>query len=242
VLDPHPLWLRGIAEILEEMQIEVLGAVTTPDAAADLIRRSHPSLFIIEPTVKDADGSWMQHIASARKVAPELKVVAFSDDVADETVAEALACGAAVFGSKSLDQEDIKAAIRQAFKPTIFHAKNLVPHPALDEEGEQTEDDALLTRREREVLQLAAQGMTNAQMAGQLWVSEETVKFHLSNTYRKISVKNRTQASRWAAEHGLIHLDRPNGNGANGSNGELDLQAAILSSSRGTDDGATKRS
>lgn len=228
------------------MEIEVLGTVTTPDAAADLIRLSHPSVFIIEPTVKDADGSWMQHIASARKLAPEMKVIAFSDDVTDETVAEALACGAAVFGSKSLDQEDIKAAIRQAFKPTIFHARNLVPHPALDEEDEHAEDGgSLLTRREREVLQLAAQGMTNAQMAGQLWVSEETVKFHLSNTYRKICVKNRTQASRWAAEHGLIHLERSNGNGANGNgaNGsgeELDLQAAILGPA--TDDGTTKPS
>jgi DNA-binding NarL/FixJ family response regulator len=230
VLDPHPLWMRGVTAILEEMNIEVVGTATTPEVAADLIRRCRPTLFIIEPSVMDSGGSWMRHIASAIKIAPETTVVALSDDVSDETIAKAISYGVTVYGSKALDQDDIKTAIRQAFKCTIFHARNVnAPTvPEMDEESLE-EDGASLTRREREVLRLVAQGMTNGQMAGQLWITEETVKFHLSNIYRKIEVKNRTQASRWAAEHGVIS-DEPSAPSQTETVDEADLPETLLKS------------
>jgi DNA-binding NarL/FixJ family response regulator len=62
-----------------------------------------------------------------------------------------------------------------------------------------------LTPRELEILRAAAEGPTNAQIARQLWVTEQTVKFHLSNIYRKLGVSNRTEASRYALMHGLVH-------------------------------------
>ena len=63
-----------------------------------------------------------------------------------------------------------------------------------------------LTRRELEILRLAAEGYSNAQLAQMLWVTEQTVKFHLSNIYRKLRVSNRTEASRWAQQHGLLNV------------------------------------
>jgi DNA-binding NarL/FixJ family response regulator len=62
-----------------------------------------------------------------------------------------------------------------------------------------------LTPRELEILRLAAEGLTNAGIAERLWVTEQTVKFHLSNTYRKLGVANRTQATRYAHVHDLLH-------------------------------------
>jgi DNA-binding CsgD family transcriptional regulator len=61
-----------------------------------------------------------------------------------------------------------------------------------------------LTRRELEILRLVAEGHSNAQLARMLWVTEQTVKFHLSNIYRKLDVGNRTEASRWAQLNGLL--------------------------------------
>ena len=61
-----------------------------------------------------------------------------------------------------------------------------------------------MTRREHEILRLVAEGLTNAQLARMLWLSEQTVKFHLSNIYRKLGVANRTEASRWAQVHGVL--------------------------------------
>jgi DNA-binding CsgD family transcriptional regulator len=61
-----------------------------------------------------------------------------------------------------------------------------------------------LTRRELEILRLVAEGLSNAELAKMLWVTEQTVKFHLSNIYRKLNVSNRTEASRWAQLNGLL--------------------------------------
>jgi len=68
-------------------------------------------------------------------------------------------------------------------------------------------DDCPLTTRELEILQLVARGSTNGEIARRLWVTEQTVKFHLSNIYRKLAVTNRTEASRWAQLHGLLSED-----------------------------------
>ena len=65
-------------------------------------------------------------------------------------------------------------------------------------------DEFGLTRRELEILQLVAEGDSNAQLAKMLWITEQTVKFHLSNIYRKLGVSNRTEAARWAQLHGLL--------------------------------------
>ena len=67
--------------------------------------------------------------------------------------------------------------------------------------------DCPLTGRELEILRLAAQGRTNGQIARELWVTEQTVKFHLSNTYRKLGVANRTEASRYAHVNDLVAVD-----------------------------------
>ncbi len=67
-----------------------------------------------------------------------------------------------------------------------------------------TDDLPDLTRRELEILQLVAEGHSNTQLAKMLWVTEQTVKFHLSNVYRKLDVANRTEASRWAQLNGLL--------------------------------------
>ena len=77
-------------------------------------------------------------------------------------------------------------------------------------------DDAGLTPREREILRLVAEGGTNVEVARKLWVTEQTVKFHLSNVYRKLNVSNRTEAGRWAHAHGLLGERRGSERGAGG--------------------------
>jgi DNA-binding CsgD family transcriptional regulator len=70
--------------------------------------------------------------------------------------------------------------------------------------GTQTIGGVDLTPREVEILQLVAQGLSNSELAERLWVSDQTVKFHLSNVYRKLNVESRAKASRWAAVNGLL--------------------------------------
>jgi DNA-binding NarL/FixJ family response regulator len=102
---------------------------------------------------------------------------------------------------RSAQPEDLAAAIRIAFSGSVFvgasHGNGVAPLPGREPLGR-------LTSREREILQLVSEGHTNAELAHMLWVTEQTVKFHLSNIYRKLNVSNRTEASRWAQRAGLL--------------------------------------
>ena len=99
------------------------------------------------------------------------------------------------------------AAIRQSFEQSIFLAtsRGMAVHRVdPPSSSHRTGRPAHLTKREVEILQLVAEGYSNSQAAEMLWVTEQTVKFHLSNIYKKLNVANRTEASRWAQIQGLL--------------------------------------
>ena len=104
---------------------------------------------------------------------------------------------------KTADPEDFASAVRQSFEPSVF----LPIAAGTPEQGGMRDEDVPLTRRELEILRLAAEGRSNAELARQLWVTEQTVKFHLSNIYRKLGVANRTEAARWAQRNGLLPVE-----------------------------------
>jgi DNA-binding NarL/FixJ family response regulator len=100
---------------------------------------------------------------------------------------------------------DFAVAVRQAFAPSMYFA----PTGRKPEAARTTDADrrSPLTKRETEILRFAADGRSNLQVAKILWVTEPTVKFHLSNIYRKLGVTNRTEASLWAHQNGLVAGD-----------------------------------
>src|SRR5581483_10537725 len=117
-------------------------------------------------------------------------------------IASAISLGAVAYIVKKAQPDDLVVAVRQVFEQSVYL-------PGLVEPGqtvvvEKPIDNSELTRRELEILQLVSEGMSNAQLARMLWVTEQTVKFHLSNIYRKLGVANRTEASRWAQLNGLL--------------------------------------
>ena len=98
--------------------------------------------------------------------------------------------------------------MRQLFSPSFYLARSQPTAPATPSQPV-SDAVALLTKREGEILRLAAEGHSNSELAKMLWVTEQTVKFHLSNIYRKLEVSNRTEASRWAHHHGLLKTTEP---------------------------------
>ena len=124
-----------------------------------------------------------------------------------EHIDAALEAGAVAYVVKTVHPDDFAAAIRQAFEHSIYLAGATAMPPtvtAAAPSAPATDDWCGLTRRELEILQLVAEGHSNAQLARMLWVTEQTVKFHLSNVYRKLGVSNRTEASRYAMRRGLL--------------------------------------
>ena len=202
-LDRHPLWLDAMAKLLGSVGFEVVGQATTGDGAVDLIGEHRPDIFIagVDPAVGD-------EIACIRETAlqhPGVKSIVVSDNTDFEAIDAAFAAGASAYCIKTARPEDLASAIRQVFERSIYLATNgSLGHRARPSVPEAQPVAHDLTKRELEILQLVAEGHSNSQLARMLWVTEQTVKFHLSNIYRKLDVGNRTEASRWAQLNGLL--------------------------------------
>jgi NarL family two-component system response regulator LiaR len=203
VLDQHPIWLEAVEVILERIGVEVLGKTTDPDYLIELVDRHTPDVLVtsIELAHDGIDG--LSCLRLARERQPSLKAIVLSAYDDSGHIDAALAAGAVAYVIKSAHPDDFAAAIRQSFEHSVFMAgaPAAAPTPELHEVDT---DDCGLTRRELEILRLVAEGHSNAQLAKMLWVTEQTVKFHLSNIYRKLDVANRTEASRWAQVQGLL--------------------------------------
>jgi DNA-binding NarL/FixJ family response regulator len=204
LLDEHPLWLEGVEQVLARIGIEVTGKATSPKHALALIEEHRPSLFVTGIESENGDMDGLECLSLAKQRAPELKVIVLSADSDPQHVDAALAAGADAYVLRTAHADDLASAIRQAFHHSVYLANG---HKGKRQRSRESIEEAWgLTRRELEVLTLVAEGHSNAQLARMLWVTEQTVKFHLSNIYRKLNVSNRTEASRWAQVHGLLPL------------------------------------
>ena len=204
LLDQHPLWLDAVEQVLARIGVEVNGKATSPDHALALIEEHRPSLLVTAADMGTGEMDGIECLALAKQRVPELKVIVLSALSDSQHVDAALAAGADAYVVKTAHADDLASAIRQAFDHSIYLAR--ASNGRRERTRETVEEAWGLTRRELEILTLVAEGHSNAQLARMLWVTEQTVKFHLSNIYRKLSVSNRTEASRWAQVHGLLPL------------------------------------
>ena len=123
------------------------------------------------------------------------RVLLLTEDVSDARVADAFDAGAHGVIAKTMHPVALGTLLREIVRGNVIQRFEPAVAP---------EVPCGLTTRETEILGLAAQGMTNGRIARELWITEQTVKFHLSNTYRKLGVANRTEASRYAFVNALV--------------------------------------
>ena len=201
VLDQHPLFLEAVERTLTRSGVAVVGATTSPAEALELVADAQPELLLVGLETVDGATDGLTCVQEASRRAPEMKIVALSVENEPQKVEAAFAAGASAYVVKTAHPDDLSSAIRQAFDNSVFFRSS---QPARQFAAAHAAAESPLTRREREILQLVAEGYSNAALARMLWVTEQTVKFHLSNIYRKLDVANRTEASRWAQRHGLL--------------------------------------
>jgi len=204
VLDQQPLWLTALEELLERVGVSVVATASLPEEAAALVEEHRPDLLIAGLDSSDTDPeATLGCIRRAKEISPATKSIVLSGGDEPEEIDAAFDAGATVYCVKTAEPDDVASAIRQAFRHSIYLAQNRpAARPAQRPLGAGVQPE--LTKRELEILQLVAEGYSNSQLARMLWVTEQTVKFHLSNVYRKLDVSNRTEASRWAQLHGLL--------------------------------------
>ena len=206
VLDRHPLWLDAVDGVLGRLGFDVVGKTTSPERALGIVSTQRPDLLVTGTDVGPGALDGVVCVAKARELNGELRAVVLADAADSATMDAAFSAGACAYVLKSAHPDDLASAIRQAFDQSVFLPGNGAQVAARTLHSERAHD---LTPREREILRLVAEGYSNAQLARMLWVTEQTVKFHLSNVYRKLDVSNRTEAARWAQLHGILAEPRP---------------------------------
>ncbi len=199
IADDHPLIVAGIRRTIEHVDdIELVGEARSGSELMQLIERRMPDLVLMDLKMPGATG--VETIQRVRQRWPEIKTVVLSACDDRPTIDAALHAGACAYVLKSAHTVDIASVLRQAFSGAVFHAPTAGPHtngmpgaPARP----------ALTERERSVLSAVAAGLTTAAISRDLWISEHTIKFHLTNIYRKLGVANRAGAVRYALEQGF---------------------------------------
>ena len=190
--------VEGTKQALERAGgFDVVGEAVNGVQVLPLVRRLKPDLVLLDLRMPQMDG--LTCLAKIRKEFPEVKVAILSVSQDPELIQTALKRGANAYIVKTIDPDDLPGALRQALDGNVFTTAGLTEDP-----GERAAKDAGLTERELGIVRAVARGLSNEAISKELWVAEQTVKFHLTNIYRKLGVSNRTEAARYAFEQGLV--------------------------------------
>jgi DNA-binding NarL/FixJ family response regulator len=197
IADDHKLIVEGVKRALEDADdFEVVGECSSGSQVLPMVGRTSPDIVLLDLRMPGADG--LTCLQQIKKRYPDVKVVVLSVSTDENVIQTVLKRGASAYIVKSINPIDLPSALRQAVDGTMFSAIGL-PEP-----GESAAKAAGLTEREAAILSALARGLSNEAIGKELWVAEQTVKFHLTNIYRKLGVSNRTEAARLAYQNGLV--------------------------------------
>ncbi len=180
-----------------------LGHVNAHRCSLQAIRDARPDVLLIDDM--ERSDQVLDLIKAISSEDDRVAVIALTVDMDSEWLDELFAAGARGVISKGTHPAALGTLLRETVNGHVVHFSKQ-PGATVPRRPRRAEaDDASLTDRELEVLRLVAAGSTNGEIARILWVTEQTVKFHLSNVYRKLDVGNRTQASHYAHVNGLVN-------------------------------------
>lgn len=202
LIDEHPLWLDAVEQVLHRVQVEVVGKAVSFDQGTRLMEELQPEILVVEILLSGSEEDGLTWLDEIRRRFDDIKIIALSISDEASVIDAVLSLGAVAYVVKRAHPDDLAVAVRQSYEHSIYLANSKSHSEPAPISGRIEHLD--LTRREVEILKLVAEGLSNAELAKMLWVTEQTVKFHLSNTYRKLNVSNRTEASRWAQLNGLL--------------------------------------
>jgi DNA-binding NarL/FixJ family response regulator len=214
LVDDQPLLRTGFRMILEaEPDIAVVGEAADGEQAVEQVRALQPDVVLMDIRMPRMDGvEATRRIAGSGREGESLaRVLVLTTFDLDEYVVEALRAGASGFLLKDVPADDLVTAIRVIAEGEALLAPSITRRlldmyaARLPSAEDPTPDTlAMLTEREVEVLRLVARGMSNAEIAAELYVSETTVKTHVGHVLTKLGLRDRVQAAVYAYESGLV--------------------------------------
>ena len=202
LVDDHTMVRRGLATFLKVFDdLELAGEAASGEAAIQLCAQVLPDVVLMDMVMPDMDG--VTATRAIRQQFPEVQVIALTSFKDKGLVQDALQAGAIGYLLKDVSADELAQAIRAAHAgratlspeaaQALVHAAAQPPTPGHD-----------LTERERDVLALLVEGLSNTQIADKLVVSPSTIKSHVSHILAKLGVASRTEAAALAVRHGLV--------------------------------------
>ena len=197
IIADHPFVVHAIRLALRQTSgFQVMGFLDGRVPVAPQLIDARPDVVLVDDMQDPNDA--LDRLREVKDVMPEAIALLLTTRREAEWVDQAFDAGAQTVLSKSVHPVALGTLLRECVRGNVIHR----PRPA-----RLPEPACRLTSRELEILTLATQGYTNGKIARELWVTEQTVKFHLSNTYRKLGVTNRTEATRYACVNALVDAD-----------------------------------
>jgi NarL family two-component system response regulator LiaR len=210
IVDDHEIVRKGISALLStEPGIQVLGEASDGKSALVKTETLHPDVILMDLVMPGMDG--IQATTEISQRWPDARILILTSFAANEQVFPAIKAGALGYLLKDSSPEELVQAIQQVYRgeswlhPAI--ARKVLQELAKPAESPASSKTAMLTEREIEVLRFLAQGHSNREIADHLFVSEATIRTHVSNILSKLHLASRTQAALFALKQGLATLD-----------------------------------
>jgi NarL family two-component system response regulator LiaR len=207
IVDDHTMVRKGMKAFLGEYaDIRVIGEAASGAEAVQLFDQLNPDVILIDLMMPGIDG--IEAIRRITAIRPEQRIIVLSADGKEDRIFQAVKAGAMGYMVKSADPEELVQAIRRVHSgaPAInnmvlwrilSHTDGAEPHKSIND----------LSKREIEVLRLLAKGYSDQEIASQLWLTEVTIRTHVSRILSKLGLKNRVQAALYGLRSGLVTLD-----------------------------------
>ena len=209
IIDKHPVMRRGLASVLEKCEgFQVVGDANTVPEALPKIEEVKPDIIIMDAFKGGADNS--EEITTIQKKFDNAKIFILTDSSKGRDFFKAIGAGVRGYLLKASEVSQLIDAIRLVAADGAVVYSSLVAK-LFDSTLQETNRIDQLSQREKEILNLVAQGFSNKEIANRCYVSEATVKAHLRRIAEKMNVRNRAEAVATAIERGLIAITSNSG-------------------------------
>jgi DNA-binding NarL/FixJ family response regulator len=206
IVDDHSVVRMGLRMFFDHQDdIEVVGEAADGSEGVAMARRLEPDVVLMDLLMPNMDG--VTAIGRIKAERPETEIVTMTSFIEEEQVTSALEAGASGYVLKDAEAEEVAQAVRAAYAGEVHLDPAVARLLAQRMRNRKSPEDELtepLTEREKDVLRLLGQGMSNKEIGAALFITERTARTYVSNILGKLGLASRTQAALYAVEHKLV--------------------------------------